>query len=187
MRLPRVAMSLLASIVLAQSVVHSVEAKPGFYSSIPEFLDTVFTAHTGEAYSLIVNARLRAEIEEILDHPFPGLRIKYWQQGETTAWVFDEIGKTEPITIGVSIDSGRVASVRVLEYRESRGGEIRHSFFTDRFLGSSLIQGSELDRSIDGITGATMSVEAMEKVVRVALFLEQRLRLAQITRERASY
>ena len=123
----------------------------------------------------------------ILDHPFVGLRIKYWQRGTTTAWVLDEIGKTEPITIGVAVDAGHVASVRVLEYRESRGSEIRHSFFTDRFLGAGLSNGTELDTSIDGITGATLSVEAAEKVVRLALLLDRQVLAAADSLQSASY
>ncbi|HEY5665797.1 MAG TPA: FMN-binding protein, partial [Gammaproteobacteria bacterium] len=35
------------------------------------------------------------------------------------------------------------------------------------------------DRAIDGITGATLSVKAMNKVVRIALLLDRRVRGAR--------
>lgn len=187
MRLSKAGIALVAAVVFAQGVVQSVEAKPGFYLSVSEFLETVFAAEEGEASSLIVNSELRAQIEQILGHRFSGLRLKYWQYDDATAWILDEIGKTEPITIGVAVEAGRVASVRVLEYRESRGSEIRFPFFTDQFLGSSMANGTELNESIDGITGATMSVEAAEKVVRIALLLDRQVGSGRNSRERASY
>ena len=106
------------------------------------------------------------------------MRLHYWQQGETTAWILEEIGKTEPITIGVSIEAGKVRNVRVLTFRESRGWEIRYPFFTEQYLGASLDENHGLDRAIDGITGATLSVAAMNKVVRIALLLDRRVRAA---------
>jgi hypothetical protein len=187
MSFSRAAISLVASLFVAQTGVLSVEAKPGFYLSVAEFLDTVFESESPAASSMIVNGALRKEIEQILDHGFSGLRIEYWQHSGKSAWVLDEIGKTEPITFGVAIDSGRVGTVRVLEYRESRGSEIRHSYFTDQFLGSTLSDGSSLDRSIDSITGATLSVTAAEKVVRVALLLDRHVAERQGLKPRASY
>jgi Na+-translocating ferredoxin:NAD+ oxidoreductase RnfG subunit len=42
---------------------------------------------------------------------------------------------------------------------------------TDQFNDVRLDGGDELDRQIDGITGATLSVNAVTRVVRLALFL----------------
>jgi hypothetical protein len=64
--------------------------------------------------------------------------------------------------------------LRVLIYRESRGWEVRHAFFTRQFDQAQLENG-KLDRSIDGITGATLSVEALQRAARLALWLDQQL------------
>ncbi len=61
--------------------------------------------------------------------------------------------------------------VRVREFREARGWEVRYPVFTDQFNDVRLDGGDELDRQIDGITGATLSVNAVARVVRLALFL----------------
>ena len=165
---------LLASIVLAS--LRQAEASPGVYLSAEEFLQTAFDGGAAEASRLIVDADVRDAIERILGHSFPRLRLRYWQDRDTTAWILEEIGKTEPITIGVSVKQGRIRNVRVLEFRESRGWEIRYPFFTDQFRGARLDSKLALDRPIDGITGATLSVAAMNKVVRIALLLDQRVR-----------
>lgn len=169
----------LAGIALAVVGLATVEAAPGRYLSIDDFLDAVFGQGEREASSLIVDAGLRQQVEALLGRPFPKLRVRYWQRTSSaeparkTAWVLDEIGKTEPITIGVGIEDGHVATVRVLEFRESRGFEVRYDFFTSQFTGAGLEPDTQLDRRIDGITGATMSVDAVQSVVRLALLLDR--------------
>jgi hypothetical protein len=59
----------------------------------------------------------------------------------------------------------------VLAFRESRGWEIRYPFFTDQFSGLTLAPDGYLSKPIDGITGATLSVRAVERVTRLALWL----------------
>jgi hypothetical protein len=63
--------------------------------------------------------------------------------------------------------------VRVLVYRESRGQEVRQSAFLKQFKEAKLAQGDRLDRQIDGIAGATLSVGAMERMARLALFFDR--------------
>ncbi|HCS29554.1 MAG TPA: FMN-binding protein, partial [Spongiibacteraceae bacterium] len=61
--------------------------------------------------------------------------------------------------------------IRILTYCESRGGEVRHPFFTEQFEGAQLGADDTLDRQIDGITGATLSVRAVTRVAEAALVL----------------
>lgn len=116
---------------------------------------------------------LKQRIEAVLGHAYPGLRIRYWQAGSRTAWILDEIGKEQPITAGITIESGHIVDMRVLGYRESRGGEVQQAFFTRQFSGAALDSGKDaLNRRIDGITGATLSVSAMRKMAALALLLD---------------
>jgi hypothetical protein len=52
--------------------------------------------------------------------------------------------------------------------------EIHLPSFLQQFTGTQLTDGS-LSRKIDGISGATLSVAAMEHMARAALFLDSRL------------
>ena len=51
-----------------------------------------------------------------------------------------------------------------MTFRETRGDEVRHNFFTKQFDGVELTAKNGLTQHIDGITGATMSVRALTKV-----------------------
>ena len=122
----------------------------------------------------------KARIEKLVDHPYPGVRIRYCEKEGKTAWVLDEIGKTEPITSGIIVDQGRVEQVRVLIFREGRGSEVHRSAFTRQYQNAALEGDQSLDRYIDGITGATMSVNALNRQVKLALLLDK------VTRERSN-
>jgi FMN-binding protein len=114
-------------------------------------------------------------IQQILAHDFRKLRLRYWQQDKKSAWILNEIGKEKPITIGVVINDNKIENIQVLAFRESRGSEIRHDFFTRQFIQTSLTNDMQLDRTIDGISGATLSVRAITKIARIALYLSQQI------------
>lgn len=129
-----------------------------------------------ERKALWLDRQARAEVEQVLGHPFPGVRLRYCQSGEKTAWILDEIGKTEPITSGVVVDRGQVERVRVLVFRESRGAEVHRDAFTEQYDDAALDDRGRLDRPVDGITGATLSVRAVTRQVRLALLLDRLVR-----------
>lgn len=120
-----------------------------------------------------MNNELQDLARRILGHPYGALRLRYWRHNTRTAWILDEIGKEQPITTGILVNDGAIEDIRVLVYRESRGGEVRQHFFTDQFEGARLKKSSALDRPIDGISGATLSVRALTRLARLALSLHQ--------------
>ena len=61
-----------------------------------------------------------------------------------------------------------------MAFRESRGWEIRHDFFTAQYRGLGLAADGALSREVDGITGATLSVRAVNRAARLALWLAAR-------------
>lgn len=126
-----------------------------------------------EQKALWLKSGMKEEIKQLLDRPLPGARIRYCAKEGRTAWILDEIGKTEPITSGIVVADGRVERVRVLVFRESRGGEVHREAFVRQYDGASMDERFRLDQSIDGITGATMSVDAVNKQVRLALLLDR--------------
>ena len=127
--------------------------------------------------ALWLKSDVKSQIERLIGHPFPGVRVRYCEQGGKTAWILDEIGKTEPITSGIIVKQGQVELVSVLVFRESRGSEVHRSAFTRQYQDAELDNENKLDRHIDGITGATLSVSALNRQVKLALLLDR------ITRE----
>ncbi|MEE4217614.1 MAG: FMN-binding protein [Xanthomonadales bacterium] len=141
------------------------------YQSTADFLDENLPGCERKALWLKQDAK--TEIEELLDRPFPGVRVRYCGAGEKTAWILDEIGKTEPITSGVVVNGGRLERLRVLVFRESRGGEVHREAFVRQYQQAALDGKFRLDRDVDGITGATMSVNAVNRQARLALLLDR--------------
>jgi hypothetical protein len=142
------------------------------------FINEVFAGRPPPPRVVWITRDLRERIKEILGHAPAALRVRYWGEDHRTAWVLEEIGKERPITVGLVVNNGHLQTVRVLAFRESRGGEVRYPFFTDQFKGAGLTGDDELDRSIDGISGATLSVRALKKLARLALFLHQQTPMA---------
>lgn len=139
------------------------------------FLAETFDGKAPKPEVLWITGETRAAVEKILGHA-GALRVRYWARGARSAWILEEIGKTQPITTGIVVDNGTIARIVVLVYRESRGWEVRYPFFTDQFRGAKLVGDHELDRNIDGISGATLSVRALTRLARVALLLDGKLR-----------
>lgn len=158
----------------------SVAWAKGEYLSKQDFLMGAFGTESPEMKKLWLSDGDRETAKDILKRAFPSLRVRYWTDGNKTAWILNEIGKTEPITVGVVVDANQISQVQIMEFRESRGWEVRFPFFTDQFTGARLESGQRLSSHIDGITGATLSVRAVKKVAALALHFHQQVQ-AQMT------
>jgi uncharacterized protein with FMN-binding domain len=101
--------------------------------------------------------------------------MRYWTRDHRSAWILEEIGKEQPITTGIVVQGGRIERIKVLIFRESPGWEVRHDFFTEQFKAAGLTEKHGLDRHIDGISGATLSVRALTRLARLALFLDHQI------------
>lgn len=156
----------LASILLAGEAVASEYIKPA------EFLNDAFTGVVPEPELVWLTGERGDKAAEILEHKPRSLRLRYWRDGSKTAWILEEIGREKPITAGFVIENGQLVSTRVLAFRESRGWEIRHEFFTEQFDGLHLTEELQLSNHIDNITGATLSVSAMRRMAEFALYLD---------------
>lgn len=145
------------------------------YQEPQEFIAESFAGTPPEPQVLWLTGALRDQVQAILDHQPAALRVRYWVRDGRSAWVLEEIGKERPITVGIVVDDRGIERIKVLVFRESRGWEVRYPFFTDQFHGARLDGSQQLDRHIDGISGATLSVRALKKVARVALLLHNHL------------
>ncbi|MGD9603849.1 MAG: FMN-binding protein [Gammaproteobacteria bacterium] len=164
---------MLAAIVVVLTFVGPTGRADEVYQDPRAFLEEVFGGTVPTPRKLWVTPDLRTQIRAIMGHDLGALRIRYWGAPARTAWILDDIGKEQPITTGLLVEHGRLTEVRVLIYRESRGWEVRYPAFTEQFRGAGLTDTSALDRGIDGISGATLSVHAMTRMARLALLLDR--------------
>ncbi|MBU2478624.1 MAG: FMN-binding protein [Gammaproteobacteria bacterium] len=150
----------------------------GTYQTPEDFLSEVFAGTTPEPSVLWLTGEVRAATTKILGHEPNQLRVRYWTQGQRSAWILDEIGKEQPITTGYVVNAGQIEQVRVLIFRESRGWEVKYPFFTDQFMHIGLTPELKLNKQIDGVSGATLSVRALTNLARLALYLHQQIPMA---------
>jgi Na+-transporting NADH:ubiquinone oxidoreductase subunit NqrC len=108
-------------------------------------------------------------------------RSEAWEalQGERRAgWFFVDrvIGKEQLITYALALDAdGTVRGIEILDYRETRGGEIRNADWRRQFVGKK--PGDELRAGADirNISGATLSCRHVTNGVKrlLALYAEK--------------
>ena len=145
------------------------------YQSKEEYINEVFAGNPPKPQSFWINKQLKPKVAEILQHSPGFLRTRYWKDEHKSVWILNEVGKTKPITVAIVIENKKITVLKVLAFRESRGWEVKHTFFTDQFKQVSLNEDLTLDTSIDGISGATLSVRALVKLAKLALFFDQQL------------
>ena len=161
-------------LIIAVFFFQAASAK-GVYQTPEAFLNHAFNGNFPPLSSVWLTKEKKQAITDILQHNPSFIRVKYWQNGSKTAWILDEIGKEKPITVGVIVETGKIQQLKVLSFRESRGWEVKHAFFTRQFDNIGINDKQQLDKPIDGISGATLSVRALKKIARIALYLEQQL------------
>ena len=80
----------------------------------------------------------------------------------------------ELITTGFLVEDQAILNMQVLVYRETHGWEVRYPFFTEQFKGLAMKEG-RLSKKIDGISGATLSVNALIRLSELALYLHDKV------------
>lgn len=172
---PRWIVRALLPIIVALLLPPGIAMGRGVYQTPESFINATFAGHPPDRSAIWLDRGMKQWLAQKTGQPVRQLRIPYWLEGQRSAWVLEAIGKEEPITLGIVVNDGRIEKIKVLIYRESRGWEVRHEFFTGQFIGASLDEATRLDRPIDGISGATLSVRAVTQMTETALLLHDHI------------
>lgn len=147
----------------------------GVYQTPEDFIKESFSGEPPKSSVLWITRSIKPTIKKIMGHKLDSLRVRYWARDGKTVWILNEIGKEHPITVGLVVKQNKIQQVKVLIFRESRGWEVRHPFFTNQFKQMGLTADHELEKNIDGISGATLSVRALKKLAKLALFFHKQV------------
>jgi hypothetical protein len=139
------------------------------FLSKENFLKIAFEDDVPRRKGLRFKGEVKEIAQEIMGSNFKKIRMKYWRQDDKTAWILERIGKVKLITAGFIVENCRISSIHVLVYRETHGWEVKYPSFRDQFVGINMLDEFKLNKRIDGIAGATLSVNSMEKMARLAL------------------
>ena len=143
--------------------------QPVSASDSKDFLSKHFS-QIPKAQRIWLNKEQQKTIKSTINPSQIKLSYRYWQKDNITFWILDEIGKERNITTAIVVKNGKIETVEVITYRESRGGAVKSERFVSQYLAKD--KNSNLTKEIDSISGATLSVNALNKQVKLALFLD---------------
>ena len=75
------------------------------YQSSDAYLEEVFFDDVPTSQVIWLKGEVKDTVADILGHRYPGIRIRYWGKDRRTAWVLEEVGKTQPITVGLVVNA----------------------------------------------------------------------------------
>lgn len=137
------------------------------------FLTQAFGSSVPPAQLMELDANKQSQLSAVFGKSYPQSRLRYWKANGKSAWILEDIGKPgyQITTAGFVVKGGAIEAARVLVYRESRGEQVGEASFLKQFDGARLA-GAALDRPIDNISGATLSVQMMQRMARAAIKLD---------------
>lgn len=145
------------------------------YLKVEDYISTALTRKPEKPGIIWITKEIRPDVQKILRRKNFPLRYRYYRHGPRTVWILNMVGRSLPITVGLTIESDKIIDLTVLTYRESRGSEIRFPAYSNQFNNVELTDRLRLSKPIHGISGATMSANAMKKASRLALYLHHKV------------
>jgi len=121
---------------------------------------------------IILKKEQLAKVQIPMGHKYKKRIFNYWNSSNQTIWILNSIGKYKPITAAFVVEECKIKSANVLIYREQHGYEIKYEAFLSQFVNVDINDKYYLNKKIDNISGATLSVNSMDRMARAALILD---------------
>ena len=153
-------------------------------ASIREDTESLIYDYYGDSVSLLFQKislpdEIKFKAEKNVRLRFLKKHIYIWEviQKDTLIGlaILDNVkGKSQPITYAVFFDeTGIVSQSHIIKYREPIGGEISHKYWLNQFWGKSSNSEYEVGTDVDGISGATISVNAVTRGIHRCTFIAE--------------
>ena len=120
-------------------------------------------------HTLKLDTELKVLVQNKVKQRFYRDELYYWNisNNDTTiayALMDNVLGKSMPITFLVILNNeGNILASEVIKYREAYGGEVGNKNWLAQFTHFSDTSDFKLGKNIDGISGATISVNSLTK------------------------
>ncbi|MDP6935885.1 MAG: FMN-binding protein [Candidatus Marinimicrobia bacterium] len=120
-------------------------------------------------HTLTLPPKLKSQIQNKVKQVFHRENLYYWKitrEDSTIAYAFldNVIGKSMPITFLVLLNQeGNIMASQVVKYREAYGSEVGNKKWLSQFLALSKTSDFVVGKNIDGISGATISVNSLTR------------------------
>ena len=120
-------------------------------------------------YTYKITSEIKKEVQNEAKQSFYRDKLYYWnisKNDTTIAYAFlDNVkGKSMPITFLVIINKqGKIINTAVIKYREAYGGQVGQKKWLEQFNNYNNNSNYKIGDEIDGITGATISVNSLSR------------------------
>ena len=143
-----------------------------------EYLFSQFSTEIKISMNILkINGKNKKIVQDQTQQAFYKDELYYWKisQNDTTiAYAFlDNVkGKSMPITFMVILSKdGSIINANVIKYREPYGGEVGNNRWLEQFNEKNEKSNYDVGKTIDGITGATISVNSLSKGIKKIVLL----------------
>ena len=122
--------------------------------------------------TLKLDAKLKVLVQNKVKQRFYRDELYYWNisNNDTTiayALMDNVLGKSMPITFLVILNKeGNIGATEVIKYREAYGGEVGNKNWLAQFTNFTNTSQFAVWKNIDGISGATISVNSVSRGIR---------------------
>ena len=143
-------------------------------ADLREKTESLIYNHYGDSVSVLfkkipIPEEIKSTAEKNAQLRFMRDQIYIWEISKNEemiglAYLDNVKGKSQPITYAVFFDSqGMVEESHIIKYREPIGGEVSNQYWLNQFFGKSWESDYKIGSDIDGISGATISVNAVTR------------------------
>ena len=164
----------IPALLLGLGAVGPAHAIDDIHETLEAFLTRTFGAAVPEPKFLDLDGNAQSQINAALGHNYQQSRLRYWKANGITAWVLMDKGKEgyQLTDAAFAVKGGAIDIASVLIYRESHGEEVADAPFLNQLTGAHAV-GGQLDKQVDNISGATLSVKMMVRMAAAAIALDK--------------
>jgi len=160
-----------STVCIAETYLSTEQAQQALFPEAMSFekVPLTLTPHQRKTISKISNTRTPLPTDRIWEARTGDRRLGYF--------IVDEVyGKHEFITYAAAIDAdGSLLGIEIMDYRESKGGEVRDPAWRRQFIGKRNGDAFKLDKDITNISGATMSCKHLADGAKRLLALHEQI------------
>jgi Na+-translocating ferredoxin:NAD+ oxidoreductase RnfG subunit len=137
---------------------------------------------TIDVEKFILPTEIKKEIEYSAQQRFFGDFVYFYkitsEKKDTTIGFLDNVyGKAMPITFFVLMKTdGSIISTNIIKYREQYGGAVSNKSWNDQFTGKNGTSDFTIGESVNSISGATISVNAVTKGIKKIILLYEAIK-----------
>ena len=133
--------------------------------------------HSINLFKYQIPKQIKTKIQKNVKQKFYRDQINIWKINLKNsnihyAFLDNTLGKSMPITFLLIInDDGTIHHTEVIKYREAYGGEIQNKNWLFQYFGRNINSSFLIGKEINAISGATISINSLNKSIQKLLLL----------------